>query len=80
MAQLSRDLARRLRKVREDLYGEYGAQFLADDLGVPLKTWLRYEQGAGVPGLIVLKLIELTGVNPRWLLTGNGRRYLKRRS
>ncbi len=80
MNQLSRDLAGRLREVREDLYGEHGAQFLADDLGLPLRTWANYERGAAVPGVVVLKLIELTGVNPHWLLTGRGRKYLKRGS
>jgi hypothetical protein len=75
--QLSRDLASRLRDVREDFYGEHGAQFLADDLGLPLRAWSSYERGVAVPGLVVLKLIDLTGVNPRWLLTGKGRKYLK---
>ena len=36
-------LAQRLREIREDLYGEYGSQFLADALEIPLQTWLNYE-------------------------------------
>ena len=31
------DLAKRLRDIREDLYGEHGSQFMADALGVPLQ-------------------------------------------
>jgi hypothetical protein len=65
----------RLREVREDFYGEHGAQFLADDLGLPLTKWSNYERGIAVPGLVVLKIIDLTGVNARWLLTGKGRKY-----
>jgi hypothetical protein len=75
---LSRDLAERLHEIREDFYGEHGAQFLADDLGLPLRTWANYERGTVVSGLVVLKLIDLTGVNPRWLLTGKGRKYTRR--
>ena len=29
-----RDLAERLREIREELYGKHGAQFLADALGI----------------------------------------------
>jgi hypothetical protein len=78
--QPSRDLAERLREVREDFHGEHGAQFLADDLGLPLKTWANYERGVAGPGLVILKLIDLTCVNPRWLLTGKGRKYFRRGS
>jgi hypothetical protein len=78
--QLSRDLAERLRAVREDFYGEHGAQFLADDLGLPLKTWVNYERRVAVPGVTLLKFIVLTGANPHWLLTGRGRKYLRRGS
>ena len=35
MKQKQADLAHRVREVREDLYGEYGAQFLADALELP---------------------------------------------
>jgi hypothetical protein len=69
------DLAARLREIREDLYGEHGAQFLADDLGVPLQTWMNFESGVIIPAKIVLKLIVATNVNPGWLLSGKGEKY-----
>ena len=70
-------LARRILKVREDLYGPHGAQFLADALDLPLGTWLNYERGVTIPAEVILRLIDATGVSPRWLLTGGGERYLK---
>ena len=51
------------------------AQFMADSLGIPLKTWLHYESGVVMPGRIVLKLIVETSVNPRWLLSGEGPKF-----
>jgi hypothetical protein len=71
-------LAERLREIREDGYGEHGGQALADALDVPLATWLNYESGVTAPAEIVLKLIVMTGVNPLWLLTGEGERYDQR--
>ena len=50
-------------------------QFMADGLGIPLKTWLNYESGVVMPGRLVLKLIVETHVSPRWLLEGQGDRY-----
>jgi hypothetical protein len=66
------ELALRLREVRQDLYGEYGAQFLADALEIQVETWLNYESGVTMPAQIVLKLIDVARVNPHWLLTGQG--------
>jgi hypothetical protein len=66
------ELAFRLREIREELYGEYGAQFLADGLEVPLETWLNYESGVTMPAHVVLKLIDVARVSPHWLLTGQG--------
>ena len=53
------DLADRLREIREDLYGEYGGQCLADALKIPLQTWLGYESGVVVPVKIVLQLMVM---------------------
>jgi hypothetical protein len=69
------DLAARFREVREDLYGEHGAQFLADDLGVSLQTWTNYESCIVMPAKIVLNLIVTMNVNPGWLLSGKGEKY-----
>lgn len=78
MQQLQADLAQRVREVREDLYGEHGAQFLADGIGLPLRTWANYERGVTIPAEIILMLIDETGVSPRWLLTGRGPKYGRR--
>lgn len=75
MIQQQADLAHRVREVREDLYGEHGAQFLADALGLPVRTWANYERGVTIPAVCILKLIDETGVSPRWLLTGLGPKY-----
>ena len=76
--QLQADLAKRLREVREGLYGEHGAQFLADALGGPLETWSNYESGIVVPAYIVLQLIVMARINPVWLLTGQGEMHDQR--
>ena len=75
MKQRQVDLAQRVREVREDMYGEYGAQFLADALDLPLRTWANYERGVVIPAVVILKLIDVTRVNPCWLLTGRGAKY-----
>jgi DNA-binding transcriptional regulator YiaG len=66
------ELALRLREIRQDLYGEFGAQALADALEIPVDTWLNYERGVTMPAHVVLKLIVIAQVNPHWLLTGQG--------
>ena len=71
----NRDIAARLRDVREDMYGEHGAQFMADALGIPLRTWMNYEAGVVMPAKIVLQVIDTMNVNPRWLLSGSGEKY-----
>jgi hypothetical protein len=68
-------LAHRVREVREDFCGAQGAQFLADELGLPLGTWLNYERGVTIPAEVILLLIERTGISPPWLLTGRGPKY-----
>jgi hypothetical protein len=73
--KLSDVLAHRLRAVRLDRYGEHGGPLLAEALGIPVRTWVRYESGAPIPGLVLLRFIAVASVEPRWLLTGKGRRY-----
>jgi hypothetical protein len=48
---------------------------LAEALGLPYRTWMNYEEGVNIPGLVLLRFIEVASVEPRWLLTGEGRRY-----
>jgi hypothetical protein len=71
----NQDLATRLREVREDMYGEHGAQFMADALGIALGTWTNYESGIVMPAKTVLRLVDAMKVNPSWLLTGRGEKY-----
>jgi hypothetical protein len=65
-------LAARVCEVRRKLYGERGASLLAEDLELPARTWLNYESGVVIPATVILRFIDLTGVDPRWLLTGKG--------
>ncbi len=67
-------LGRRGREVRQELYGESGGPALAGALELPPETWANYECGVIIPASVILRLIELTGANPHWLLTGQGER------
>lgn len=71
-------IAGRLRLVREELYGEGGLPALAGRLGIPEKTLRNYESGVMIPGPVLLVFLHATGVNPDWMLTGEGPRYLAR--
>jgi Peptidase S24-like len=68
-------LAERLRLLRSELYGERGGPELARRLGLPIRTWYNYESGVTVPAEVVLKIIELTSVEPMWLLHGEGPKF-----
>jgi len=70
------DLAARLREVRVALYGENGGPLLAQALGIPFRTLHGYETGCTIPAHSILRVIELTGVHPHWLLTGRGAQFL----
>jgi DNA-binding transcriptional regulator YiaG len=71
-------IASRLRRIRVELYGVQGEPVLAALLGVPVRTWSNYERGVTLPAEILLVFIELTGVEPVWLLRGVGGRYRAR--
>ena len=75
---IKQDLARRIREVREDLYGEHGGPMLAQALGLPFRTWHNYEEGCTIPALSILRFIEVTYADPHWLLTGEGEKYVSR--
>jgi hypothetical protein len=68
-------LARRIRRVKEEKYGVDGGPMLARDMGIPYQAWLNYEEGVTIPAHIILRFIEVTRVDPVWLLRGTGRRY-----
>jgi hypothetical protein len=68
-------LAERIMALRMDLFGPRGGPELARRLGIPVRTWYNYEGGITVPGEILLKIIEVTSVEPMWLLHGTGPRF-----
>jgi hypothetical protein len=70
-----RMLAGRIREVRCELYGDSGESTLADDLGLPGRTWRNYESGVTLPSTVLLRFIAATGAHPLWLLTGQGAEY-----
>ncbi len=72
---LKGDLARRVREIRLELYGEHGGPLLATELGLPFRTWHNYETGCTIPAQTILRFIEVTGANPSWLYSGDGERY-----
>jgi hypothetical protein len=72
------ELARRVREVREDLYGVHGGPLLAEALDLPFRTWHNFESGCTIPAQTILRFIELTDASPLWLLSGEGERYLTR--
>jgi hypothetical protein len=68
-------LAERIMALRVDLFGPRGGPELARRLGIPVRTWYNYEGGITVPGEIILKIIEVTSVEPMWLLHGTGPKF-----
>ncbi len=72
---LKSDLARRVREIREELYGAHGGPLVAQALKIPFRTWLNYENGCTIPATSILRFIELTSASPHWLLTGRGQKY-----
>jgi hypothetical protein len=72
------DLAHRVRTIREELFGENGGPLLAQQIGVPFRTWMNYEDGCTIPAHAILLFIEVTDADPHWLLTGEGHPYRAR--
>ena len=68
-------LAERLSSLRLELFGDRGGPEMARRLGIPVRTWYNYEGGGTVPAEVVLKIIELTSVEPTWLLHGKGPKF-----
>ena len=73
-------VASRLRSIREEIYGPDGVEVLAGKLELPPRTWLNYELGVMIPGETLLRYLELTGIEPGWLLGGAGPRFRPDRS
>jgi hypothetical protein len=68
-------LSERLRLLRTEFYGERGGPDLARTLGIPVRTWYNYENGVTVPAEIILRIVEMTSVEPVWLLRGEGAKF-----
>ena len=68
-------LAGRLSNLRMELFGDRGGPEMARRLGIPVRTWYNYEGGVTVPAEVVLRIIELTSVEPTWLLHGTGPKF-----
>jgi hypothetical protein len=68
-------LAEHLAALRLELFGERGGPEMARRLGIPVRTWYNYEGGVTVPAEVILKIIELTSVEPAWLLHGKGSKF-----
>lgn len=68
-------LSRRLREIRQELFGEHGGPELARRLNLPARTWYNYETGVTVPAEVLLGFIDQTGASPHWLLSGEGAKY-----
>jgi hypothetical protein len=64
----------RIRAVREERFGE-DVESLADQMDLPVRTWLNYEGGVTIPAEILLGFIEVTRASPHWLLSGEGDRF-----
>lgn len=69
------NLARRVREVRKELYGDHGGPLLAEAMSLPFRTWDNYEAGVTIPSVVILRFIQLTAVNPVWLLRGEGEKF-----
>jgi SOS-response transcriptional repressor LexA len=68
-------LSRRLREIRQELFGDHGGPELARRLNLPARTWYNYETGVTVPAEVLLSFIEQTGANPMYLISGEGPKF-----
>jgi hypothetical protein len=72
---IRREIARRIREIRAELFGDHGGQELARRLNLPARTWYNMETGVTIPAEVLLGFIEQTNADPFWVLTGRGRKY-----
>jgi hypothetical protein len=72
-----KSLARRVRQIRRECFGEDGVPRLAEALRLPSRTWMNYEAGVTIPAPVILRLIEVCGASPHWLLTGEGEKSVR---
>jgi phage repressor protein C with HTH and peptisase S24 domain len=72
-------LADRLRTIRVSVYGDCEPEKLAQQMGVPVRTWYSYEAGVRIPAEVLLRFVDLTGVETSWLLHGRGPQFQAQR-
>ena len=77
---INASLSRRLREIRQELFGDHGGPELARRLNVPARTWYNYETGVTIPAEVLLTFIDQTEANPVFLLSGEGPKYRRRHS
>ncbi|GAC1300888.1 MAG: hypothetical protein NVSMB14_11070 [Isosphaeraceae bacterium] len=75
LVQAKCHLAERLRQIRTELFGDRGGPEMSRRLNLPVRTWYNYEAGVTVPAEVLLRFVELTGVEPLWLAKGKGPRF-----
>jgi hypothetical protein len=75
---LTATLARRIREIRAEAFGEgrSGVEAVAAELSLPPKNWENYEAGVTMPATVLVHFLVVTGANPLWLMNGSGERYL----
>jgi SOS-response transcriptional repressor LexA len=66
----------RLGSIREEAFGKNGRSAFARALGIPLTSYLNFEHGRVPPVDVLVKMVAVTRVNPRWLVHGKGPRLL----
>ena len=71
-------LSRRLREIRQELFGNRGGPELARRLKLPARSWYGYETGVTIPAEVLLTFINQTDANPLFLLSGEGPKYRRR--
>ena len=68
-------LASRVREIRLEKFGAAGVASSSQSMNIAARTWEHFENGVTMPAWVLLQFIEITGVDPHWLLTGDGERY-----
>ena len=66
----------RLGSIREEALGKNGRSAFARALGIPLTSYLNFEHGRVPPVDVLVKMVAVTRVNPRWLVHGKWPRLL----
>jgi hypothetical protein len=72
---VNQSLSRRLRQIRQEVFGEHGGPELARRLELPARTWYNYETGVTVPYEVLVQFIEQTRANPTYLILGEGEHF-----